>query len=316
MDIREAELYENRLVALNRKLINKLLVDKTTGKNIIWATNAYADKGISFSDKAEVKSSKLFVGNKCIIKPRYQKTAEEQAVRTKQKAEVMTPTWLTCYMNNICDDEWFEKEDVFNKLHDDHTWNVTKEKISFPRNKTWESYVDSRRLEITCGEAPYVVSRYDTTTGESIPVSERVGFLDRKLRIVNENTSTKEEWIKWAFRAFQASYGYEYQADNLFLARINLLFTYWDYYEERWHEEPKLGDLIKVSNIISWNFWQMDGLTGLTPLGAPHEEHEQISLFDLDDDSNLIEEESRAMPCIIRDWRINKKIMFNGMKEV
>ena len=72
--------------------------------------------------------------------------------------------------------------------------------------------MDSRRLEITCGEAPYIASRYDAATGEIIPLERRIGILDRKLRIVNENATDEDEWFKWAFRAFQSVYGYEYQA--------------------------------------------------------------------------------------------------------
>ena len=55
------------------------------------------------------------------------------------------------------------------------------------------------RLEITCGEAPFLASRYDTTTGEVIPIPERIGILDRKLRIVTENAGTQpDEWLKYA----------------------------------------------------------------------------------------------------------------------
>ena len=39
-----------------------------------------------------------------------------------------------------------------------------------------EEYVDLRWLEITCGEAPYMVTRYDTVTGEEIPLSEASWF--------------------------------------------------------------------------------------------------------------------------------------------
>ena len=51
----------------------------------------------------------------------------------------------------------------------------------------WKDYINNIVLEITCGEAPYLASRYDTTTGEYIFVNNRIGFLDRKLRIINEN---------------------------------------------------------------------------------------------------------------------------------
>lgn len=57
--------------------------------------------------------------------------------------------------------------------------------------------MDSKRLEITCGEAPYIVSRYDAATGEIIPIERRIGILDRKLRVVNENTETEEDWLFW-----------------------------------------------------------------------------------------------------------------------
>ena len=96
-----------------------------------------------------------------------------------------------------------------------------------------QSYVDSRRLEITCGEAPYVVSRYDAATGEIIPIRDRIGLLDRKLRVVNENADGDAEWLKWALRALQSSYGYEFQGDNLLIARVNVLITFAEHYGQR-----------------------------------------------------------------------------------
>ena len=54
-------------------------------------------------------------------------------------------------MNNLCDEEWFEKKDVFNQ-QEERRWITNKEKIKFPDTKNWTQYVDSRRLEITCGQ--------------------------------------------------------------------------------------------------------------------------------------------------------------------
>ena len=59
-----------------------------------------------------------------------------------------------------------------------------------------------------------------------IPVARRIGILDRKLRVVSENAATEDEWRKYATHAVQSTYGYEYQGDNLLLARVNLLLTY------------------------------------------------------------------------------------------
>lgn len=91
----------------------------------------------------------------------------------------------------MVDDAWFGRKNVFNTCDGD-SWKVTDGVIAFPNNKTWQQYVDARRLEISCGEAPYLVSRYNTVTGEPIQVSDRIGILDRKLRIVSENTQTEE----------------------------------------------------------------------------------------------------------------------------
>ncbi|WP_300755707.1 hypothetical protein [uncultured Oscillibacter sp.] len=75
--------------------------------------------------------------------------------------------------------------------------------------------MSSRRLEITCGEAPYLAERYDMESGEIISVRDRMGILDRKLRVVSENAQTETEWLEWAARAFGGSYGYEFQGDNV-----------------------------------------------------------------------------------------------------
>ncbi len=218
-------------------------------------------------------------------------------------------------MNDHCDTEWFGREGVFGKL-DGQEWHPYSGRIEFPKGKTWKAYVDSRRLEITCGEAPYIVSRYDMGTGEPIPIERRIGILDRKLRVVNENTETEEEWLKWAKRAFQSVYGYEYQGDNLLVARINLLLTFTEYLEDRWKRKATDAELDEIAKIISWNIWQMDGLKGTIPLGALYEAYKQLSLFDLFDFGDKQDEPEEKPPCRVFDWRGQKKsIEFNAFKE-
>ena len=295
-------------------LLDLLLKDKSTKKNIIWATDTYEELGHGFTDKEQISRS-LLLRHADIIKPRIQKSQEAQQERTRKKAEVFTPAWLCNLMNNDCDKEWFGRKDVFNAENDDHTWTVADEPIAFPKRKTWKHYVDSRRLEITCGEAPYLVSRYDVSTGQLIvPPKRRIGQLDRKLRIVNENAADYDEWVKWAIRAFEASYGYEYQGDNLLIARINLLLTFIDYYQERWDKEPDGKLLQTVANKIVWNVWQMDGLKDTVPLGKPYEEFQQMTLFDIP--HGMTDEEPEAIPCKIYDWRRDNSILFNKLKEM
>lgn len=284
-------------------VLDLLLQDKSTKKNIIWATDTYEGFGKGFADKVQMNAN-LLLRHADIIHPRIQKSLEEQAQRTRKKAEVFTPAWLCNQMNNHLDKDWFDRTNVFNTENKDHTWTVTEGKIEFPKSKKWQHYVDSRRLEITCGEAPYLVSRYDVSTGELIiPTIRRIGILDRKLRIVNENTDEYEDWLKWTIRAFEASYGYEYQGDNVLIARINLLLTFFDYYNERWEKRPNEKLLWQIANKIAWNIWQMDGIKDTVPLGKPYEKYQQLYFltdFGIEDESENVLE---AVPCRIMDWR-------------
>ena len=296
-------------------LLDLLLQDKSTKKNMIWATDTYEELGDGFTDKEQMDRT-LLLQYADMIKPRIQKSQEEQASRTRKKAEVFTPTWLCNCMNNYCDQEWFGRKDVFNIEKEDHTWEVIESFIAFPKRKNWKQYVDSRRLEITCGEAPYLVSRYDVSTGERIvPLKRRIGLLDRKLRIVNENASDDDEWCKWAIRAFESCYGYEYQGDNLLIARVNLLLTFVDYYRERFEKDPEERLLREVANKIAWNLWQMDGLKDTVPLGKPYEEFHQMSLFDMFPEESGAVEEPETIPCKIYDWRRDNSVLFRTLKE-
>ena len=299
-----------------RNMLELLLQDKSTKKNIIWATDTYEEYGEDFTDKVQINAAAL-LRRTDIIRPRIQKSQEEQAQRTRKKAEVFTPAWLCNRMNNHCDEDWFVREGVFNTENEDHTWSVTEGSIEFPKRKKWQHYVDSRRLEITCGEAPYLVSRYDVSTGELIvPPIRRIGMLDRKLRIVNENTENYDDWLKWVIRAFEASYGYEYQGDNVLIARINLLLTFTDYYEERWERQPDDKLLQQMANKIAWNIWQMDGLKDTVPLGKPYEEFKQLTLFDMFGLEDKSGDEPEAVPCRMFNWRSNASLKFIDIKEM
>ena len=179
-----------------RSVLGTLLKDRTTEKNIILATTMY--ENLDFTSEI---TKKLLSDGSLDVRPRVLKSLEEQAQRTRKKAEVFTPAWICNKMNNHCDSEWFGRENVFN-TEQEHDWIPETEKIVFPEGKTWKDYVLSTRLEITCGEAPYLVSRYDAATGEVIPIDKRIGILDRKLRIINENVKTRKTWNQWVYRAF------------------------------------------------------------------------------------------------------------------
>lgn len=230
-----------------------LLKDQTTKTNILWATNSYTQH--QEQEEITIQALRNMNGK---LQSRCEKNKEIQKARTKIKAEVYTPSWMCCRMNNNLDELFFERKSVFNEIKE-NSWKNKRGKIGF-RKKSWKEYVKLNILEITCGEAPFLVSRYDTTNGKYITPPQRIGLLDRKLRAINENTKTFEEWFEWVCIAYKCVYGYEWQGDNLLIARINLLMTFYEYYLNKWGEEPSIKELKEIATIISWNIWQMDGL--------------------------------------------------------
>ena len=288
-------------------ILDKLLLDKTTGKRIIWATDGYSEYGEKYCDRFEITSGALIGINPVLIQPRAFKALETQQQRTKSKAEVFTPSWIVNKMVNHLDEEWFGRSGVFN-IEESQTWQTQTEKVNFEKKK-WKDYVDRTILEITCGEAPFIVSRYNASTGEIIPIEDRIGILDRKLRVVTENTDNEKDWLKWAQRAFESVYGYEYQGDNLLIGRINLLMTFVDYYRHIWGKEVDKKLLTTITNIITWNFWQMDGLNGTVPLGVPQPIVEQMTLFDIDE-----EKEEKAPLCKVKQWRAKRTILYKEIE--
>lgn len=278
-------------------LLKQLLVDKTTKANLIWATDAYQELGSAYERDKEMQVS-LITGQKSdVIKNRARKAMEQQSERTRKHAEVFTPLWICQKMVSHADAIWFGGSDGF--LDGDQP----VENVIFSEQRTWQQYVDAKRLEITCGEAPYLVNRYDVSTGEIIPLEERQGVLDRKLRVVNENISEETDWITWVLRAFQATYGYEFQGDNVLIARVNLLMTFEEYLKARWNRNPTAAEYREIIKTIVWNIWQMDGLSGTIPYCKAEEEYHQFSLFEWFDTEEYQEKINQQPHCRIYNWR-------------
>lgn len=248
-------------------ILEILLIDRTTStakhtRNIIWANDNYRDSNNEFGADSYSATSQIFpdliTGKQGkLIMPRALKTAELQKKRTKTKAEVFTPTWIVKKQNDAIDAD-YKTDDL-------------------------ETYTRRKWLEITCGEAPYMATRYDMGTGEVIPIHERVGFVDRKLARINSEVTDKAEWQRLVELAFKSSYGFEWNGDSLLLARENLLYSYRDFYIAKWGEPPLYGLVESVAVIISFNVFQMDGLTYTVPFSKKKEriEKAQLSFFDL-----------------------------------
>ena len=291
---------ENDLLELSAEVLDILLQDHTTGNNIFWATHDYEALGKEYDYHSQILPKLITGENEMVVRPRVLKSKEEQTDRAKDMAEVFTPSWVCNAQNNLVDEVWFGRENVFNTEDTtNHTWKANSEKIVFPEGKTWKDYVSSTRMEITCGEAPYLVSRFDATTGDIISLQTRIGLLDRKLRIVTENTESKEDWIDWTRVAYQNTYGYEWQGDNLLLARKALLYTFIEYYQATFKMDPTMDSIKEIAEIISWNLWQMDGLKGVVP-DSCHDvvsKHKTLPQLDLFSTEIPQESEPKVRPC-------------------
>lgn len=246
-------------------VLEVLLMDRTTNKNIFWATNDYKELGSQYAYFAPILPDLITGKNAKVIRPRVMKAWQKQSARSKEMAEVFTPAWICNAQNNLIDTAWFGRENVFNTENSDHTWTTNNSPIEFPSGKTWKDYVMDTRMEMTCGEAPYITSRYDVTTGNFIETKNRIGLLDRKLRVIGENTSSIEEWILAATDAYKNIYAYEWQGDNLLLAREAMLWTLGEFFADKFHCDPPKETILEIATIISWNVWQMDGLKCVVP---------------------------------------------------
>ena len=276
----DIDILEDDLQQTENSLLSILLFDRSSRKNIIWAVDDYAALGEAYQREAEIRPELITGDSTLLIQPRTAKTVEDQRLRVRDRAEVFTPAWVCNQQNNLIDEAWFGRKDVFN-VSFGQEWRPSEGQIAFPDRgqHTWKRYVDAKRLEISCGEAPYLVSRYDATSGQMIPLHRRIGLLDRKLRVVTENTSAKEEWVTWAARAVQSVYGFEFQGDSLLLARENVFITFLEYYHTQFQELPGRKSMEKIARIVSWNLWQMDGLKYVIPHSCKPVIHDD-SVFD------------------------------------
>ena len=189
------------------------------------------------------------------IKPRVLKSDDEKFLRTRRNAEVFSPSHVVKFMVDALD----------------------------AKSQFWQCRIDSRWLEIACGEAPFITNRYDAETGEDIPINQRVGILDRKLRAI----PAEFDKIFWAKRAVQSVYGYDIQSDSLLIARANVLLTFAEF-----TENFSGSDLAEVADVIAKNFWLMDALNIPSAQG---------SLFD-----------APNFDCKITDWLTGEDYFFGG----
>lgn len=272
MQLLTVDISEEGIANDSGTLLTILLKDRTTNKNILWASPSYEGMGKPFCADQPIKKNLIIGPYDSIIQPRVEKNKRNQELRTRKRGEVFTPPWLVDKQVSI----------VLDEIED----------ISF------ESFIASRWLELACGEGPYIVTRYNSITGDIIPVEKRVGFLDRKLQRIAKEVNSEQEFIKLSKIAYESSYGYELQGDSLLLARENLLLSFCEYYDYKFGKLPTMKVIKQIATIISYNIFQMNGLTKQTPYSDDSKGNIQLNLFD--DVNN--QEKQGDMFTVVKDW--------------
>jgi hypothetical protein len=307
------DLSENSLRSTGR-VLDLLLSDKSSGENIVWATDSYVQLGSNYSPEKPIQAGQITGKNGSVIQPRAAKSREEQNYRKREKAEVFTPLRIVERMNLATDVLL-----GFRKL----------------TARNWRQVVGARKLEIACGEGPFIAGRYDPTATNQkvIKASSRVGFLDLKMQAINKFVGDKVEWRVQALRALKATYGFEWQGDSLLIARENVLQTVNDFYIDKFGDDQRLEVSYseECAEVIAWNIFQMDGLKFVVPMSCVDVEiatFEQQTFFDEPDRSQVPTKSStqQCPGCLaggaflhngvvakIKDWETGKVFNFNAM---
>ncbi|EOS7735713.1 Eco57I restriction-modification methylase domain-containing protein [Enterococcus hirae] len=290
----DVDVNEENILHKSPEILKILLRDRTTGRNIVWATKTYELLGKDFKSSETIKVKSITGKNSTIIRPRVEKLKYEQKERTKGKAEVFTPSWIVKKQTDIIEQEF--------------------------KHLSLEDYITKTWLEITCGEAPYMVNRYDMITGKLIPLAQRFGFVDRKLRRINDEINDEEVWQSLVKKAYQSSYGYEFHGDSLLLARENLFCTFIDYYQEKFGKQPNINLQTEIAKIISYNVFQMDGVKYTVPLTEIISVNDKTLQLNLFGEVEKIEQDFALMMngklAKVKNWKQNKMIEFKSLQEV
>ena len=97
----EIDISESEILEKYPEVLDILLLDQTTKKNIIWATSNYEDLGESYAKTNQIKSELITGINGKVIMPRVQKDQILKQSRVRNMAEVFTPSWICNAQNNL-----------------------------------------------------------------------------------------------------------------------------------------------------------------------------------------------------------------------
>ena len=142
-------------------VLSVLLADRSTNGNILWCTDDYEILGTGYSANNPIEISLISGEKDGIIKPRVEKDTASQQLRSRERGEVFTPSWVCNAQNNLVDDAWFGVHRKRFNSEKESGWTTNYYPISFREagGRTWQDYVKATRLEVSCGDAPSLTRR-------------------------------------------------------------------------------------------------------------------------------------------------------------
>lgn len=163
-----------------------LLKDFSSQSNIVFGTDSYERYGKGYGIFDHIDLSKIVNDGKFAIRRKIDKDDDDSYDRAKKHSETFTPSWVCELMNDVIDDEYFGIDSVFSDLK--QIEGISEDKI--------KDYVNQSRLEVACGEAPFLCSPYDSSNGNEIPIDGRIGMLDRKMHLIYANSDVYDSDVK------------------------------------------------------------------------------------------------------------------------
>ncbi len=116
----EVDILEDYIYNISPELLTTLLKDHTTSRegepqrNIFWATSDYEHLGEDYGYHSPILPHLVTGTNGHVIIPRVLKSRDTQTARSRDMAEVFTPSWICNAQNNLIDEAWFGRKEVFN----------------------------------------------------------------------------------------------------------------------------------------------------------------------------------------------------------
>ena len=81
------DIYKNEINSIHPAVLDILLKDRTTQKNIIWASVDYTLHGTDYASGDEIKAALITNNRSNIIQPRVLKAQSQREGRTREKAD-------------------------------------------------------------------------------------------------------------------------------------------------------------------------------------------------------------------------------------